>query len=208
VTLLDLNRTERKRQAIVDAARVVFLRSGYLGTSMDEIAALAAVSKQTVYKQFADKERLFTDVILGIVHEVDNDTQAAALALGSTADLEADLLRLAQRFLASIRQPEVLQLRRLIIGEAERFPALGQTYWRNGFDCVLDILAGCFLRLAERGLLHLDDPRIAAEHFAGLLLWVPINQVMFGGEASVTDAQLERTAKAGVSAFLAAYGVG
>jgi TetR/AcrR family transcriptional regulator, mexJK operon transcriptional repressor len=30
---------------------------------MDDVAARAAVSKQTVYKQFADKQRLFTEVI-------------------------------------------------------------------------------------------------------------------------------------------------
>src|SRR5262249_12281633 len=57
-------RSVRKRNAILTAARTVFLRSGYLGTSMDEIAALAAVSKQTVYKQFADKKRLFTEIVI------------------------------------------------------------------------------------------------------------------------------------------------
>jgi TetR/AcrR family transcriptional regulator, mexJK operon transcriptional repressor len=53
-------RSARKRRAIMEAATTVFLGKGYLGTSMDEIAALAAVSKQTVYKHFADKEGLFT----------------------------------------------------------------------------------------------------------------------------------------------------
>src|SRR5258708_2764511 len=48
-----------KRKAIVEAATTTFLHKGYLGTSMDEIAALGGVSKQTVYKHFADKERLF-----------------------------------------------------------------------------------------------------------------------------------------------------
>jgi len=44
-------RSTRKRRAILDAATTVFLRNGYLGTSMDEIASLAGVSKQTVYKR-------------------------------------------------------------------------------------------------------------------------------------------------------------
>src|SRR4030081_2276497 len=125
----DETRTVRKRHAIVEAATTVFLRNGYLGSSMDEIAALATVSKQTVYKQFADKEQLFSDVILRIVHQVDEETQAAVLALGETDDLERDLGQLARRFLGSLREPRVLQLRRLIIGEAGRFPALGRTYW-------------------------------------------------------------------------------
>ena len=51
----DQRRSARKRRAILDAAATTFLSNGYLGTSMDEIAALAHVSKQTVYKHFADK---------------------------------------------------------------------------------------------------------------------------------------------------------
>jgi hypothetical protein len=58
-------RSARKRTAILDAATTVFLRKGYLGTSMDEVAALAAVSKQTVHKHFADKERLFAKIVIG-----------------------------------------------------------------------------------------------------------------------------------------------
>ena len=50
-------RSDRKRAAILEAATEAFLQRGYLGTSMDEIAAQAAVSKQTVYKHFADKEQ-------------------------------------------------------------------------------------------------------------------------------------------------------
>jgi AcrR family transcriptional regulator len=46
------SRTARKRQAIIAAAWEVFLTHGYLGASMDEVAARAAVSKQTVYKHF------------------------------------------------------------------------------------------------------------------------------------------------------------
>ena len=52
----DEGRSARKRRAILEAATTRFLRNGYRGTSMDEIAARAAVSKQTVYKHFADKE--------------------------------------------------------------------------------------------------------------------------------------------------------
>ena len=59
-------RTARKRRAIMEAATALFLRDGYRNTSMDQVAADAAVSKQTVYKQFADKEQLFRDIVLGV----------------------------------------------------------------------------------------------------------------------------------------------
>ena len=54
---VETGRSARKRRAIMEAATALFLRDGYRRTSMDQVAADAAVSKQTVYKQFADKEQ-------------------------------------------------------------------------------------------------------------------------------------------------------
>jgi AcrR family transcriptional regulator len=49
-----------KQQQILQGAMEVFLRSGYVGTSMDRVAAEAGVSKQTIYSHFGDKEGLFS----------------------------------------------------------------------------------------------------------------------------------------------------
>ena len=59
-------RSARKRRAIMEAATASFLRDGYRNTSMDQVAADAAVSKQTVYKHFADKQQLFREIVLGV----------------------------------------------------------------------------------------------------------------------------------------------
>src|SRR5438552_12790016 len=105
-------RSDRKRAAILDAATSVFLRRGYLGTSMDEIAALAAVSKQTVYKHFADKEALFTEIVISTVNEASDPVFEVVKSLDPSHDIEADLGGLARRLLATVMQPRVLQLRR------------------------------------------------------------------------------------------------
>ena len=92
-------RTARKRRAILDAATILFLRDGYLATSMDQIAAAASVSKQTVYKQFADKQSLFREIVTGTVAEVSDPVaeQVASLrdshAFGPmvAADIRYDL---------------------------------------------------------------------------------------------------------------------
>src|SRR5205085_481774 len=62
--------------AIMNAASTLFVRNGYLGTSMDDIAALAGVSKQTVYTHFADKQRLFAEVISSNTAGADEFAQA------------------------------------------------------------------------------------------------------------------------------------
>src|SRR5215208_6812069 len=93
------SRSARKRAAILEAATTLFLRHGYRGTSMDEIAATAGVSKQTVYKHFADKESLFSEIVVSTVEEVAEPVHAAVLELRDSGDLEADLRRLARQLL-------------------------------------------------------------------------------------------------------------
>jgi TetR/AcrR family transcriptional regulator, mexJK operon transcriptional repressor len=200
-------RSIRKRRAILEAATTVFLRNGYLGTSMDEIAALAGVSKQTVYKAFSDKERLFSEIVTNAVNEAADPVYADVLDLKGTADIEAELRGFARRLLGRVMQPRILQLRRLVIGEAGRFPELGRTFHEQGPRRTIAALATVFERLAGRGVLQLDDPLLAAAHFNWLVMSIPLNQAMFLGEDEPpSSAELERSADAGVAVFLAAYG--
>jgi TetR/AcrR family transcriptional repressor of mexJK operon len=197
-------RSARKRAAILHAATTVFLRNGYVGTSMDEIAALAAVSKQTVYKHFADKESLFSEIVTGTVDEAGDRVHAEVLALADSGDVAADLRDLARRQLALVMQPRVLQLRRLVIGEAGRFPELGRTFYERGPGRTLEALSAAFARLAAAGALKLDDPAVAAEHFNWLVMSIPLNRAMLLGDDEQPD--LDRYADEGVRVFLAAYG--
>jgi len=200
-------RSPRKRRAILEAARTAFLRSGYRGASMDEIAALAKVSKQTVYKHFADKERLFTEIVTSTVNEVADPVHDEVIHLEDSGDIEADLRDLARRTLAGVMQPRVLQLRRLVIGEAGRFPDLGRTFFEQGPGRTISALAAVFERLAVRGALRVDDPLLAAQHFNWLIMSIPLNRAMLlGDDRSLAAADLDRYAVAGVRVFLAAYG--
>jgi TetR/AcrR family transcriptional repressor of mexJK operon len=103
-------------------------------------------------------------------------------------------------------QPQVLQLRRLVIANAERFPDVGRSWYEQGFERVLATLATTFRSLADRNLLQVDDPLLAANHFVGLLLWIPVNKAMFTGDHHATPHELERYAVAAVRAFLSGYG--
>jgi TetR/AcrR family transcriptional regulator, mexJK operon transcriptional repressor len=205
--LQDERRSARKRRAILEAATTIFLRNGYRGTSMDEIAALAGVSKQTVYKHFADKEGLFTEIVTSTVDEVADPVHNEVLELRESGDLEEDLRDLARRQIAAVMQPRLLQLRRLVIGEAGRFPELGRTFYERGPGRTIAVLATAFERLAARGELKLDDPLLAAAHFNWLIMSAPLNLAMFlGRDEAPAPAELDWHADTGVRAFLAAYG--
>jgi AcrR family transcriptional regulator len=203
---VEQGRSARKRRAIVEAATAVFLRNGYLGTSMDEIAARAGVSKQTVYKHFADKERLFIEVVTTTVDEISDPVYEEVLNVADSGDIEADLRDVACRQLERVMQPRLLALRRLVMAEATRFPALGRTFYERGPGRTIAALSSTFERLAERGILRLENPEAAAAQFNWLVMSAPINQAMLlGSDEAPTPAELQRYAEEGVRTFLAAY---
>lgn len=203
-------RSARKRRAIIEEATALFLRNGYQGTSMDEVAARAAVSKQTVYKNFADKEQLFTEIIRGIADRADlilDELRAALRAADAKTgdDLERVLTDLAVRYLSAVLRPQVTRLRRLVIAEADRFPELAHYYFEKAQARAIQILADELGAYAERGLLRLADPAVAAGQFAYLVLAMPQDQALFHpGEELRTDEQ-GQIAKEAVRIFLAAH---
>lgn len=199
----------RKRQAILDAARALFLQRGYAGTSMDDVAASAGVSKQTVYAHFADKTRLFAELITGDIAQSETSTHPLIAAMPQSDHLERDLREYARAHLADVMQPELLRLRRMLIGEAERFPELARGWYEAGPVRSCAIFATWFRALDRRGLLRAPDPMLAAQHFNWLVLSIPVNAAMSlpVDDVPYTRRELDHYADEGVRVFLAAYGV-
>jgi TetR/AcrR family transcriptional repressor of mexJK operon len=201
-----LGRSARKRLTILSAGHDLFLSNGYQGTSVDQIAASAEVSKQTVYKHFGDKQEL----LLAIVNNALESTVAPFLerigTLANTTDLEADLTALAADYLRAVLQEPVVQLRRLVVGEANRVPELAQLYYDQAPARTLAAFAESFSALHDRGLLHAPESAIAAEHFAFLIVGRSIDRALFyGGPQVLASLDVEDDVRAGVQVFLAAY---
>jgi TetR/AcrR family transcriptional regulator, mexJK operon transcriptional repressor len=203
-------RSARKRRAIMDAATALFLRDGYRATTMDQIAADAAVSKQTVYKQFVDKEQLFREIVLGVT----GNSEAIVAELTSVLrideidtieDLQTVLTDLARRYIDRVLQPNVLSLRRLVIAEAERFPDLARSYYEQAPSRGIDVIADALRAYQQRGLLELPDARLAAAHLAYLALAIPQDRAHFRPEDRPSPAERDHLATEAVRVFLAAY---
>ncbi|MBS0471047.1 MAG: TetR/AcrR family transcriptional regulator [Proteobacteria bacterium] len=200
-------RSAQKRRAIVDAATQTFLQKGYLATNMDEIAALAAVSKQTVYKNFPGKEALFVEVVNNVTNLTGNRVHNEMPDLAEGEDVGEYLRRYADRQLAIVLTPRVMQLRRLVIGEVDRFPDLAKALYEGGPKRAMAIFAAKLKSLSDRGLLAIEDPAAAASQFNWLIMGEPLNRVMLLGDSAIPDrAALRRHAAAGVRVFLASYG--
>lgn len=201
-------RAARKRGEILTAARRVFTAQGYVGTSMDAVAAEAGASKRTVYQYFADKEELFAGVVLETVDRGYEYFKPynEALAEVDGDRLEEALVAHARLALTGIMTPEILRMRRLVIAEAERFPALGREYYERSWVRTQALLAQSFATLHQRGLLCLNDAERAAYQFVYLVAAIPLNRASFLGDtATYTKRELTELAADAVRIFLTAH---
>lgn len=83
-TVLQVERTDSRRVALLEAALGVFGRFGYRKTSMDEVARAAQISRQGLYLHFANKDDLFRATLR---QAIDASLAAAMQALKREAPL-------------------------------------------------------------------------------------------------------------------------
>ncbi|MBC7895829.1 MAG: TetR/AcrR family transcriptional regulator [Cytophagaceae bacterium] len=202
-------RVMRTRTAVVDAARTLFLRTGYAGTTMEDIAELAGLTKRTVYNNYGDKDALFTQIVADVIAYAEDFARALheEFSVGITAaNLRAALDDLGRRLALGIVRPEVIALRRLLIAEARGFPDLATEYFDRAPGQVIDALAERFRHLSKVGLLRVTDARRAAAQFAYLVAGEPLDRAMLVGTTPPREHVIAG-AKEGVLTFLARYGV-
>jgi AcrR family transcriptional regulator len=200
-------RAELKRQAIVRAARELFLRDGF-GVGMDAIAAEASVSKVTVYNHFGSKEALFTAVITSALDEPLGRASSAALeGLPEAEDLRAALLDAARAWVDAVgTNQDVIALRNLVAAEQHRFPELGRAWHGQGPEGHHPAVAGALRALADQGRLVIPDLETAITQLYALLVFPHMVFSTYG--THVDESLTDRLIVSGVDMFLVYYGPG
>lgn len=194
-----------KRDAILDAAAAIFSESGYSGASIDAIAARAKVSRQTVYNQIGDKEKVFK----AVVADVTQRSSAGFFSLLETfpdapKDLEADLTAFAVRLLrVAVCEPSGRWLLRLLSLEGVRHPELFATWREYGPGRKHPAMAARFAQLAHGGYLQIEDPSLAARQFMALVMSDVRADLQLG--IPIPESELNGLAKNAVQTFLKAF---
>lgn len=198
-------RVERSRAVIVAAATDHFLRNGYVGANVDEIAAQARVSKRTIYNVFGGKEQLFREILADALATAERFSRELPSVLGTTDDVEAELRDIGARLAGAVLTGPIVRLRRLLIGEAERFPELATDYYERAPGRVMATLAEGLRRCHDSGSLRVENPELAAEHFAFLVMGASLDRALFEVATPPAAEDVERRAHAGIDTFLRAY---
>jgi TetR/AcrR family transcriptional repressor of mexJK operon len=194
----------RKRLAVLHAAKQSFLDVGFGATNLDHVAAAAGVSKMTIYSHFTSKENLFTAVMTEVIR-----TRSAAgprLEAGADPDeFSETLTAVAIDLVETVRDPEVVGLRRVLIAEQPRHPDLAAAWREATVVATVAELEGFFRKAQRQHLLGDDaDPHAIAEQFLWMLIGSELDLLLLapGREA---DAPARRAGEV-VRTVLAAFG--
>ena len=94
---------EQRRTQVLDAARAVFVESGYYAAGMDVIAERAGVSKPVLYQHFPSKLDLYLALLDAGLEELLEATDAAAR---ETTDNKLRVQRTMRAYFAFVDNPD------------------------------------------------------------------------------------------------------
>ncbi|MFK7800149.1 MAG: TetR/AcrR family transcriptional regulator [Anaerolineae bacterium] len=195
-----------KKSKILDAAWTVFGRNGYTGTSLDAIADEAGVSKPTLYMYFGNKEGLFEAVLSDTSEDILGPLFESDPSKGSMVEA---LLNFSRTYAEIVLSERVLSLGRLVIGEATRFPDIGEKYYLAGPDKALSGIQTWMVNLTAEGKLILgdndEDAELAAHDFWSLILSAPREMMQIMPNKRMSAAEIDRFILNGLRVFLKGY---
>lgn len=192
----------RKFSQVLKGARTVFLRDGFEGASVDDIAREAGVSKATLYSYFPDKRLMFIEVFRA---ELISDASDTSAFLDVDLPVQQVLPFIVQKISASVVSQEGVRVYRVSIGEAERFPALAREYYDAGPGQLREQLGDYFRRCVERGELEISDFELAADQLIELASASIQDRAALLGPEAVDKDHLRRVNQGAVQMFLSRY---
>ncbi len=191
-----------KAEQVLQAAGRVFREQGYGSASMDAIARAAGVSKATLYAHFAGKDQLFAAIVGA---ECRRHSQTLTAPDIDRLDVREALGAIGRNFLELVLSAKARAIYRIVIAEAPRFPEVGRAFYASGPAVVLARLTDYLGAADARGTLSVEDPRLAAEQFIGMLMGPLHMRHLLGLTAEFGDRDPDQVVDAAVATFLAAY---
>lgn len=188
-----------KRTRILEVAGNMFLEQGFSSVSMDAIAEAAPVSKPTLYSHFKDKEALFVAVIQPRCQRM---FETFEKSIAAQMPIDQSLTLIGTAFIDLTLSPESINVHRTIIGEGQKFPALGKLFYESGPKRSLSILADYLQERHKAGEIVVPDAPRSAAVFISMLKGYPHMQLLLGLKKTLTRKERDEHVAYVVNVFL------
>lgn len=169
---------------------------------MSSIAGQVGGSKTTLWAYFPSKEDLFAAVVDDVVEQYG---EALSVDLPDELDLSMALRRYAVALISTLFSEPVLDLYRLVVGEAKRFPHLAALFYERGPRRGKARLAAYLEAAMARGEVRAGDPLTCAHQFISLCQAERYQHVILNLSDLPDRHQITADAEAAVDTFLHAW---
>ena len=186
-------------QAILSAARALFLKEGYDATAMEVVATAANVSKATLYARYSAKDQLFRAVIMDRIDQWSRLAEWPEPAAGQT--LQERLLHYGMLMARTLPHPEVHAFQRLLLSVQARFPDLSLALYETASLPIMERIAEDIAAAAREEGMPVRDPLMIARLFASTMTGWRLQE---GAAHPVSEQELEAVARRIVDLFLLA----
>jgi AcrR family transcriptional regulator len=163
------------------AAAKVFSRQGLHGTSLDQVAREAGITKGTIYLYYRSKEDLFLATLRAKSAEVFGALEGAGQG-AQGKDFRRQLCDFAARVYRAIGSPEALPILQMVFAEAGRYPETAELFFREIILKNNRRLAAALEQGIAAGEIRALDPLVAARCLIGMVLVFVLSQKLLGGE--------------------------
>ncbi len=182
-------RQRGRRQRILEAAAEVFLVQGFKRTNLDDVIAKAGCSKQTLYRYFGNKEKLFTAFIENEAHKA---SQMLVLDDSDLSSYQNTLRQFSINYINTYLSAKGRALVRISVEQANFLPEVAQIFLEKGPGRTYMMVGEYFNKLVEVGYFQLDDGFQAAEVFIGMLRGEIFLRAVLLPEYHPTEMELEQ----------------
>ncbi len=193
--------SQKKHEAILEAAVRLFSENGYAATSVDAIAAEAGVAKQTVYHLFGNKNALLEAAIRQVSAQVAEPLNEIEIARRPPVQV---LTVFAERLLDLTMTPQSHCFLRFLIGEAAKTDHPTVQPLSAGMSQTQAALSRYLGDQAARGRISVEDPALAAQMFLGMLAGDLRLKGLLGILPEIDAETRDRQIRAAVGTFLRA----
>lgn len=191
-----------KQKQILSAAKSLFLKYGFHGSSMNQIAKEAGVTKLTVYNHFHDKTTLFT---CAIAETCEQSINASPITLTPDSDFKKTLHQVCDLALSIVNLPEAIKLEHLLLELAAEQNPLAKPFYEASHERLCTVWTEFLQQAIQFNFIVADDLEKQTQLLLSLLLGHRHHEVLLGVRDIPDQTERQQIIRDTIELFLLKY---
>ncbi len=185
---------DERRQQILEVAMKLFSKNGFVGTTTKKISEAACVSEATVFKHFATKEELYSDILdhKACNHGLENPFEEIADELAAKDDFGV-FYGMALNALKHHREDG--DFIRLLLHSALEEHDLARMFFESFVEGIYEFLSAYIRERQADGVFREIEPKVIVRTFVGMFIHHSLSNTIFDKEQKILNISDEEIAR-------------